>query len=170
MFETLDSCFKFCKIPNQSRKLNKRKISINFLYQQKYPQLFAAAGITEQVNDVIVVFIDDVVMTSFCVFGYEISDGYSYYLGAIFLKGVTPDFFNFLRFWWNFGSRLIRLRWFQKSKRFDSRAPHSRVTNFGSKYGKNGKTVKIRFFLLIRKSITLFKLKYGNFRNTVFFG
>ena len=98
MFETLDSCFKFCKIPNQSRKLNKRKISINFLYQQKYPQLFAAAGITEQVNDVIVVFIDDVVMTSFCVFGYEISDGYSYYLGAIFLKGVTPDFFNFLRF------------------------------------------------------------------------
>ena len=50
MFETLDSCFKFCKIPNQSRKLNKRKISINFLYQQKYPQLFAATGITEQVN------------------------------------------------------------------------------------------------------------------------
>ena len=77
MFETLDSCFKFCKIPNQSRKLNKRKIAINFLYQQKYPQLFAATGITEQVNfhDVIVLFIDGVVMTSFCVFGYEISDG-----------------------------------------------------------------------------------------------
>ena len=76
MFETLDSCFKFCKIPNQSRKLNKRKISINFLYQQKYPQLFAATGITEQVrNRFFVRFSDDVFMTSFCVFGYEISDG-----------------------------------------------------------------------------------------------
>ena len=34
------------------------------------------------------------------------------------------------------GSRLIRVRWVQKLKRFDSKA-HSRVTNFGSKYGKN---------------------------------
>ena len=50
------------------------------------------------------------------------------------LKGVPPDFLNFLRFWWNLGSRLIRIRWFQKCYQFGSEAPHSRASYFRLRY------------------------------------
>ena len=47
---------------------------------------------------------------------------------VLYIKGVPVIIFYFLQFWSKLGFRLIRLRWFQKSNRFDSRAPHPRVT------------------------------------------
>ena len=41
---------------------------------------------------------------------------------------------NMFWFSWKLVSRLIRLCWFQKSSRLDSRTPHSRVENFGSSF------------------------------------
>ena len=45
------------------------------------------------------------------------------------LKSVPVVILNFFQFWSKLGSSWIQLRWFQKSKRFDSRAPNSRVKN-----------------------------------------
>ena len=44
---------------------------------------------------------------------------------------------NIFWFSWNLVSRLIRLCWFQKSDRFGSRTPHSRVKNFGSTFSND---------------------------------
>ena len=80
------------------------------------------------------------------------------------VKGVPVIVLNYLQFRLKLGSRLFRLLWFQKSRKFDSRAPHFRVTNLGS----NGQNLKNSDFVPLYRNSIIFqaKIRYLNHEAT----